>query len=446
MADLSYLVPRLPYDTLALFEATSGMMILNVDAKTFMQSGTNYAQNTPTPQDIELYSTINHETYHYFQTLSTGYQYLYVSEIWAALVDAGNSQVRRDAFKRWKDWITVRAFKLYGLFRFGLTLKTAEVKRLTGFQALIRDHQQALEKERAAQGDLSTLAAVSPALARRFDKSWAKVTARGRGDLAAIDLIEGSAIIFEHLLTHGREGLEERLAKVWDDVGTTYRRAFDVAQEICGSRALDIILPATALALRYSDPAAAYPVILKKLNASAPGAEISTARELAARPPRIGAGVRYLGTAADVRERQRGKSQYHIYDDVLDQLQQRALGFDEIDLLSDRGPAQKVETFPFVMMVKDGPLRTNNLDTEELTRRLVCGSLVLRSQKLPRYRKEAERRLVDRAHAALAQVIDPLQTADEYNRAGPQLSGRGRFRPGGSDDEGRPVDLCRSSA
>lgn len=419
MADLSHLVPRLPHDTLALFEATSGMMILNVDAKTFIQSGVNYAKDSPTPEDIELYSTINHETYHYFQTLGTGYQYLYVSELWDALVAAGDAEVRRNFFKRWKDRITVGAIKVFGLFRFRVWLQTTEVRRLTGFHALLRNYQEISQKERAAKEDLSTLAADSPALARRFDELWARVTARGSDNLAAIDVIEGSAIVFQHLLTHGREGLEERLAKAWDDAGTTYRRAFDVAQEICGARALDIMLPASGLALRYSDPARAYPVVLRALASSQPGAEIAMARELASHPPNIGGGIRYLGTAIDVRQRQRQKKgRYHVYDDVLDKLERRAWGFDEIELLSDRGPAQKVDAFPFLMVVQDGPLRTNNLDTEELARRLVCGSLILRSQKLPRTRREAERRLVDRAHAAIAQVVDPLQAADEYNQLG----------------------------
>jgi tetratricopeptide (TPR) repeat protein len=419
MADLSYLVPRLPHDTLALFEATSGMMILNVDAKTFMQSGVNYAQRSPTPEDIELYSTINHETYHYFQTLGTGYQYLFVSEIWDALVAARNARVRRDAFTQWKGRITTAAIKVFALFRFGVRLQTSDVQRLTGLHALIRNHQEISEKEKAAKGDLSILAADDPALARRLDQSWARVTARGPDDLATIDVIEGSAIVFQHLLTHGREGLEERLAKAWDETGTTYRRAFEVAQEICGARALDLLLPAAALALRYSDPARAYPVLLRQLASSEPGAEISAARELAGHAPSIGGGVRYLGTAIDVRQRQRrNKNRYQVYDEVLDKLEQRAWGFDEIDLLSDREAAQKLDAFPFLLMVRDGPLRTNNLDTQELTRRLVCGSVILRSQKLPRARREAERRLVDRAHAALAQIVDPLQAADEYNVLG----------------------------
>lgn len=67
MANISQFVPGLPFDTLAQFEATSGLMFLNMDSEAFMQAGRNFAGNTPTPEDIELFSTINHETYHYLQ-------------------------------------------------------------------------------------------------------------------------------------------------------------------------------------------------------------------------------------------------------------------------------------------------------------------------------------------------------------------------------------------
>jgi tetratricopeptide (TPR) repeat protein len=417
MADLSQYVPQLPFDTLAQFEATSGMMILNVDLKTFLQSGSNYAKNTPTPDDIELYSTINHETYHYFQTLSSGYQYRYASEMWRLIVEEGNAEVLHERFKRWKEWIKIKGIQLYARVK-SVKMSTMDVKRLIGFEALAEEHQKALEWEGAAHGDFSLLSANSPSLARGFDHLWTQMTAANAHGLATIDLIEGSAIIFQHLLTHGREGLEDRLAEAWEATGETYRRSFEAAQAICGPRALDIVLPAAAIALRYEKPTEAYSEFLTRLNATAPGTEISEARAIASNPPRIPPAGEYLGTALDVRRAQlKRKGRYAVYDEVLDKLEKRAWGFDEIDLLSDPGPAQKMDSFPFVTVVKEGPIRTN-LDQYVLTQRLLCGNIVLRTAKVPRYRREAEKRIVDRAHAAISSIVDPLSAADEYNQLG----------------------------
>jgi tetratricopeptide (TPR) repeat protein len=468
MAELSQYLPRLPFDTLAQFEATSGLMILNVDLETFQKSAANYATNTPTSQDIELYSIINHETYHYFQTLATGYQYLYASEMWRLILDEAKSQTWHGRVKRWKEWVKIRGLQAYALtiltgmnvrslfasetwplrvdqvssqarprkfkrlkewvrekaiqiyVRTTITRMIAkDVKRFTGFQTLVRDQEKARTWEKSAHDDLSLLSANLPLLSQGFERLWARMKAPNGAGLSAIDLIEGSAIVFEHLLTHGREGLDDRLAKAWDAAGASYRRAFDVAQEICGARALDIMLPAIALALRYSNPPEAYPVLLKVLNASSPGTEISEARAVASIPPRIRTAGAYLGTALDVRRKQlRRKSRYTVYDDVLDKLEKRAWGFDEIDLLSDRGPAQKVDSFPFVTVVKEGPLHTNNLDPSVLTKRLVCGNLVLRTAKLPRFRRSAEKRLMDRMHPIAASLFDPMMAANEYNQLG----------------------------
>ncbi|MGB6688603.1 MAG: hypothetical protein WBE76_12250, partial [Terracidiphilus sp.] len=133
MADLSQYVPRLPFDTLAQFEAVSGLMILNVDLKTFEQSGVNYAANTPTPDDIELYSTINHETYHFFQTVATGYQYAYALEMWQLIEAEGGREVRRNRFQRWKDWIKGKAAQAYLLTKF-FRMNSKVVKQFSGVE------------------------------------------------------------------------------------------------------------------------------------------------------------------------------------------------------------------------------------------------------------------------------------------------------------------------
>jgi tetratricopeptide (TPR) repeat protein len=438
MADLSALT-RLPFDTLAQFEAASGLMVLNLDFDAFEKSEKNYINHTPTPEDAELYSTINHETYHYFQTLATGYQYAYASEVWRLIVaEAISQQVQHEVRqttkqgeeksiaaqleKSWKMKIQStdenEAVALKPLLGNIEESSKSEAKRFTGFRDLVLQAQKARSWEDSAGRDFSLLAAELPSLAQGFDRLWAKIQAPGARGLSAEDLIEGSAVVFQHLLSYGREGLEERLANARDMVADTYCKALEVAEDICGARALDIVLPATALALRYANPPEAYVVLLEKLNACQPGHESSEAHAIGATPPQIEAAGEYLGTALDVRRKQaRGDDYYPVYDDVLDRLEKREWGFDEIDLLSDRGPAQQIAEFPFVTVVKEGILRTN-IDSTLLAKRVLCAALVLRSAKLPRYRLSAEQRVVDRLHAITAMFVDPLSSADEYNELG----------------------------
>jgi hypothetical protein len=316
MSGLFQYLPRLPDDTRALFEVTSGLMVLNVDLATFQAATRNYASQTATLEDIALFSTINHETYYYFQTLATGFQYSYASEVWCLIVEEAKAQERLREIQQAKNQEEEKAVEsqLREFARkelqpkdeieatFFNTLLTCleessprEAKRYTGFQALLQKAQGARSWEDSTQGDFSLLAAELPSLAKRFEQLWEKIRAPGVPGLSAEDLIEGSAIVFQHLLTHGREGLETRLANAWDEAGETYRKAFDIAREICGARALDIILPATALALRYASPANAYVVFLERLKACEPGKEISAARALASTPPADRGGWRIHG-------------------------------------------------------------------------------------------------------------------------------------------------------
>jgi hypothetical protein len=414
-------------------------MVLNVDLATFQTAAQHYASQTTTPEDIALFSTINHETYHYFQTLATGFQYSYASEVWRLIVDEANalqrqreiqqatnqeeekaveSQLRESARKALQPKAETEAILFKALLANLEESSALEAKRWTGFQAMLQRVQKARSSEDSAQGDFSLLAAELPSLAEGFGQLWEKIKAPGVRGLSAVDLIEGSAIVFQHLLTHGRVGLETRLASAWDEAGETYRKAFDTAQEICGARALDIILPATALALRYASPPEAYVVFLEKLKACEPGTEISAARALASTPSQIEVAGEYMGTALDVRRNQhRSDNHYPVYDDVLDKLEKRAWGFDEIELLSDRGPAQQMNEFPFVTVVKEGIMRTD-LDSTLLAQRVLCASLVLRTAKLPRYRRAAEQRVVERLHPIIASLVDPKLAAEEYFQLG----------------------------
>jgi tetratricopeptide (TPR) repeat protein len=463
MAELAKYLPRLSDETWAKFEPVSGLLVVNVDNATYIEALANFSCGTPKENDAKLILAINHETYHYFQTIATGYQYQFAAEMLRMIVKEAKRERYRQWWRSWSaSWLekTFRFFKWKGnhqgdyaramiLFHdvVGKLHPKRKVKKgdielvrkgMMGWMALEAEANQAAQWERDAlerenrghPGDLRLMRAQRPSLAQNLDKLWAGVNARNDDGLSAMDLIEGSALIYEHALTHGRNGLEDRLRSVWDAHDDTYRKAYDVAQKTCGARALDVILPAVALALRYSNPPNAYPVFVAALNSSSPGTEMSEARVLVDRPPRIPSAGRYLGTALDVRKRRRTRrSHYRIFDDVLDRVAERAWGVDEIDLLANPCAAGKVKSFPLTVVTKDGPLGANldgsKLDVGELGRRLALGNLVLGTTKLPRYRREAYQRWSDRRHAGAMLLLDPLQAAIEFARLGFTHSDRG---------------------
>src|SRR5262245_49309020 len=78
--DMAQLLPRLPADTLAQFEALSGLLIVNATSAQLMEAGQRL--NGPNVQDAPLLSAINHETYHYFQAICTGYVFRYYCGMW----------------------------------------------------------------------------------------------------------------------------------------------------------------------------------------------------------------------------------------------------------------------------------------------------------------------------------------------------------------------------
>src|SRR5262249_45386808 len=104
---------------------------------------------------------------------------------------------------------------------------------------------------------------------------------------------------------------------------------------------------------------------------------------------------------------------YDVYDNVLDALAQRGSGVDEIELMTNPASTCALAAFPVQMVAKDTPLR-GDLEDSELARRLRLGNLVLRTSKLPRYRRQVQQQLSDRLHPAVTRLIDPRGAGDEY--------------------------------
>src|SRR5215469_8993502 len=73
--------PRLDAETEAKFEPASGFLLVNKRFADYMTSANRYGTAEVAESDQQLYSALNHETYHYFQTICTGYVYRYAFHV-----------------------------------------------------------------------------------------------------------------------------------------------------------------------------------------------------------------------------------------------------------------------------------------------------------------------------------------------------------------------------
>lgn len=382
------LMPRLPAHVLAQFEAVSGLMVVNVDRNTLTAASRRL--DDPDEGSLKLFAAINHEMYHYFQVIATGYHFLHVSQMGRIIFAIAAAGPIRRWRKRLEHGGMRVAKRLVGRSELG--------ERMLGWTTVIQEHNELLRLEaNAPQDDPSLAVARAPRLFRALEAHNARLRAANAEGLSALDLIEGSALVYQYALTYAGTPWREQMAADWPQWDETYRRAYGIAQERCGPRAADVLLPAVALALRYENPPEAFGVFLDELADAPPGDEIAAARVLAERPPRIRAAGRHLGTACDVRRRQRfRRRRYRAYDAVLGELRQRAWGVDEIDLLAAPQAAGGVPVFPFGVVASDGPVPGPGGGAEVLARMLVA-SIVLKTASLPREQRDANRRLA--AHA-----------------------------------------------
>src|SRR4051794_37131589 len=71
------LIPRLPADVLAQFESVSGLLIVNVTQRELSVAAGRPADDG----SMEVFAAINHETFHYFQVIGTGYCYAHMARM-----------------------------------------------------------------------------------------------------------------------------------------------------------------------------------------------------------------------------------------------------------------------------------------------------------------------------------------------------------------------------
>jgi tetratricopeptide (TPR) repeat protein len=276
--------------------------------------------------------------------------------------------------------------------------------------------------------DPSLVAAKAPKLFAALEEHVAGLRAPAGEGLCVLDLIECGALVYQYALTYAGSAWRDRLTAEWPYFDETYRRAYEVAERRCGARALDVLLPALALALRYEQPVGAYGEVLTQVGRAAPGEELATARNLARHPLDVPTAGRHIGTAADVRARRRlGAGREKVYDGVLREMQRRAWGVDELDLLVNPQAATNVPSFPLGFLTSDGEIVGLSGANDRLNARLRLARIVLQTESLQRLDRDTQQRTVEHLLRGAHFMFGPFTPATRAFQRGVRRTEEGRI-------------------
>jgi hypothetical protein len=376
LVDLHDLIVSLDPDIKGKFEPLSGLMMINLPNDEYMQSFARFAANASTEDDRDLIGTINHETYHGLQAAASGYCFdrqrrqlavLNTPEASPDLPIPPELQKHLDTMRREagdNPDLNARADRAEWVIR----------------------AQQAIEyfDTVAMHGDNSIFGALHPAFFRfqsELDQAEAQHNPEG---LSILGILEGSAVAFAAQVMRPNGGAEVAMLAEFADHPPVYRELYDWTTQRVQSRAFELMLPATALALCYAQPHNAYGPLLTMLAAAAPGGAITLGQTLSISLPDIPGAGAILGTSIDIRG---ADDSYRLYDTFIAALAQPRWPFGPYGLLADPANMNIIDTFPFSAITADSYQRLPSAMTfEELAARMYLLSLVLR--KLSRRREE----------------------------------------------------------
>ena len=240
--DAHEFIKALRSDQLGLFEPLSGVLLLNVAEAEFQEVAVRWSSNTCTESDVELIRTINHETYHFMQTVCSGYMYDRQCRIFTEL-NRENETVETEAETESYASVMEAALK-------DLDPSDPERQRLMGVAAMIRQ-QEFLEKlgTRAAPGDHSVSGGSFPKLFKYLDALAVKENETNADGLSILSVIEGTAVAHAQLLMGGAAGFDERMTAECSTLPPAYATLYEVTRAACGDRTAELLLPAASFAL-----------------------------------------------------------------------------------------------------------------------------------------------------------------------------------------------------
>jgi hypothetical protein len=371
--DIHDFIPSLDPDIKGKFEPLSGIMLLNVPEDDYAGAFNRFANHTSSEDDRDLIGTINHETFHGLQAAASGYFYDKQRRLFAAFntpeptpeivippdVQANLDTMRREAGN--DPALNARADRAEAVIRSEYAIRY--------FDSV------------AAPDDNSIFGALHPAFFRLQDQLAQEEALPNSEGLSTLAILEGSAVAFAHQVMRPNGGAEQAMLADFASTPPLYRQLYDWTTQRLTSlgqpgRALEFILPTTALALCYTQPNNAYGPLLAVLSTSQPGSVIAIGQSYMANMPIIPAAGPILGTALDVRRRD---PSYKVYDKFLDALATPRWSFDAYGLLADPANMNIIDTFPFSLVTATDIHRLPSaMSFQEFAARMYLMSLVMR--------------------------------------------------------------------
>lgn len=155
-----------------------------------------------------------------------------------------------------------------------------------------------------------------------------------------------------------------------------YHELYALTAARVGDRALELLLPAVALALCYTEPHNAYGPMLSALAASPPKETVDYGRKVAANLPPLPQAGAILGTSIQVR---RNDDSYRVYDKFIDDLEAVRWGFDAYAALAEPTSMNRIGGFAFTIVTTDSFFAPKiSMTSDEVYARMAIMAAVLR--------------------------------------------------------------------
>jgi hypothetical protein len=385
-------IKQLAPDQLGMFEPLSGLMLLNISRAQLVELQERYVAGTPTDFDVSMIHTINHEAYHFAQVVSSGY--VFHREARLLMVLNAAEPVPEVAIEPEMQAILDAAREEAGD-------DPELVLRYERMVAMLKGHNQfTMYDQRAAQGDHSMVGALMPGFFAHMTHLAESERIASADGLSILGVIEGSAVVHAQMLMHGDEDATPYIEAELKTLSPVYSQLYELTVARTGGRALELLLPAVALALRFMQPHTAYPPLLSLLEQSAPGEAIACGRALMERLQEISEGGHLLGTAIELRHMHDG---YRVYDPVLGKLENGDWGIDSYDFLAQPKAMFSVSSFPLGIVTTDSYL--GPLEPAELAARMALMGAVLRSQGRRKAQREFQEFQADWARSVINRMF-----------------------------------------
>jgi len=367
-------IKRLAPEEIGKFEPVSGMMLINIPVAEFSAMEARYTTDQCMSSDIDTLRAINHEIYHFAQTIASGYMY----DRHLRLFNMIKPTKQSDLLKRNTSFIKE------------MPVKTVLQKRAKNTINLVYEMDR-LSKltENAKPSDHSLAGAVFPHFFEYQDQVTASEAEPNADGLSIIALIEGSAVVHAELLLSGIDGVCDRIEAQLATLPPVYRVLIDLTTQRYGDRAIELLLPTATLALRYTRPHEAYLPLLDLMADNPRDNPLLCGRALSDNLPEIDDAGPIIGTAINLYE---STEKYQVYASVLRDLAEEKWFVDSYSLLADPSAMNLIQSFPIGFVTQDWV--GGAIDKIELSARLIIMSIVLRKKSRSRDEREFEKAII----------------------------------------------------